>query len=159
MSERANELAQQFTAANDELIDVIANASEAQLQAICPADGWPVLLTARHVALSYRVVGSWIRKIAAGQEVTTTRAQIDEGNAQHAATFPHPDRDEVLGMLRENAAKTAEMIRGLSDEQLHASAPFGPNGGRPLTTDQVIRHVLLHHIREHLPDIQAALRS
>jgi uncharacterized damage-inducible protein DinB len=159
MSERASELAQQFTAANDELIGVLTGANEAQLQAICPADGWPVLLTARHVALSYRVVGSWIRKVANGQEVTTSRAQIDEGNAQHAATYPQPDRDEVLGMLRDNAAKTAEMIHGFTDEQLAASAPFAPGDGRPLSADQVIRHVLLHHVQEHLPDIQAALRS
>jgi hypothetical protein len=159
MSDRANTLADQFAAANTELVDMLAAATPAQLAAQCAGEQWPVLLTARHVALSYRVVGSWIRKVADGQAVTTTRAQIDEGNAQHAAQFPMPERDEVLTMLRDNAAKTAGMIRGFSDAQLATGAALAPAEGRTLTADQAIRHVLIKHIQDHLPAIRDAIAS
>jgi hypothetical protein len=158
MSERAQQLAQQFTLTNEALLTTLANASDAQLAALCPAEHWPVLVTARHVAVSYRVVGSWVRKVAAGQEVPITRAQIDAGNAQ-LATEPTPTRDEVLELLRANAAKTAELIRGLTDEQLAASAAVNPSEGRVLTADQVVRYVLIHHVQEHLTGIQAAINS
>jgi hypothetical protein len=159
MSERATTLADQFAAASDELLNVLEAATPAQLAAQCADEHWPVLLTARHVAISYRVVGSWVRKLADGQAVATTRAQIDEGNAQHAAQFPTPDRDEVLTLLRDNAAKTTAMIRGLSDEQLATGAAMGPAEGRTLTADQAIRHVLIQHIKDHLPGIRDAIAS
>lgn len=159
MSERANALADQFAAANAELVNLLESATPAQLATTCAGEHWPVLLTARHVAISYRVVGSWIRKVANGQEVPVTRDQIDEGNAQHAAQFPAPDRDEVLTLLRDNAAKTTEMIRGLSDEQLATGAAMGPAEGHTLTADQAIRHVLLKHIKDHLSGIRDAIAS
>lgn len=158
MSERAQQLAEQFSTANDAVITILAGATDAQLATICPGENWPVLGTARHLAVSYRVVGGWIRKVANGQEVTITRAQIDAGNAQLATEAPLT-RAEALEMLRANGAKTAEMIAGLTADQLATSAPFAPSEGHTLTADQVVRHVLLHHVQEHLTSIQAALQG
>ena len=156
MSDRATELANRFTIANDELVNVIANATDAQLQATCPGETWPVLVTARHVAISFRVVGSWIRHVAKGEDVVATRAQIDEGNALHAQASATFTRDEVLVLLRENGAKVAETIRNLTDEQLATSAVMAPAQGNRLTADQVVKHVLIKHITDHLMGIRAA---
>ena len=157
MSERAIELANRFTTANDELIGIIRGASDAELQTICPGEQWSVLVTARHVAISYRVVGSWIRRVANGEEVPITRRQIDEGNALHAQEFATTSREEVLMLLRDNGIKAADTIRNLSDEQLGTSATMGPADGDRLTAEQVTRDVLIHHVAEHTADIQAAL--
>ena len=157
MSERATELADLFTMANDELIGIIQQASDAQLQVVCPGEQWSVLVTARHVSVSYRVVGSWIRRVANGEDVPTTRRQIDEGNALHAQENAMTTREEVLTLLRENGSKAADIIRNLSDEQLAASAVMGPANGNRLTALQVIRDVLLAHIRDHVTDIRAAM--
>ena len=157
MSDRATELANRFSIANDELVGVIANATDAQLQAPCPGETWSVLVTARHVAISYRVVASWIRHVAKGEDVTATRAQIDEGNALHAQASATFTRDEVLMMLRENGAKAAETIRNLTDEQLATAAVMAPAEGNRLTADQVVKHVLIKHITDHLMGIREAL--
>jgi DinB superfamily len=157
MSERANGLADLFTTANDELIGIIQGASDAQLQVVCPGEQWSVLVTARHVSISYRVVGSWIRHVANGEDVVATRRQIDEGNALHAQEHAMTTREEVLTLLRENGMKAADIIRNLSDEQLATSAAMGPDNGNRLTALQVIRDVLLAHIKEHVADIRAAM--
>jgi hypothetical protein len=157
MSERANELANRFTTANDGLVGIMQGASDAELQTICPGEQWSVLVTARHVAISYRVVGSWIRRVANGEEILVTRRQIDEGNALHAREFVTTSREEVLTLLRDNGIKAADTIRNLSDEQLDTSATMGPSNGARLTAEQVIRDALMHHVAEHTADIQAAL--
>jgi uncharacterized damage-inducible protein DinB len=157
MSERATELANRFTAANDELIGIVREAGDAELQTICPGEQWSVLVTARHVAISYRVVGSWIRRVAIGEDVPTTRRQIDEGNALHAQEFATTTREEVLTLLRDNGTRAADTIRTLSDEQLGTSAAMGPANGDRLTAEQVIWDVLIHHVADHTADIQAAL--
>jgi hypothetical protein len=157
MSERAGELADRFTTANDELTGIIQGASDDQLQVICPGEQWSILVTARHVAVSYRVVGSWIRRVANGEDVPTTRHQIDEGNALHAQENALTTREEVLTMLRENGRKAADTIRNLSDEQLATSAVMGPADGVRITALQVIRNVLITHIRDHVADIRAAM--
>ncbi len=160
MSERAAELANRFTTANDALIGVIQGATDAQLQTICPGEQWSVLLTARHVAISYRVVGSWIRRLARGEAVPTTRQQIDEGNALHAQEFAATvTRDEVLTLLRDNGAKIADTIRNLTDEQLQTGAVMGPAENQELSAEHAIRAVLLHHIRDHLADIRQTIAA
>jgi DinB superfamily len=157
MSQRAIELANRFPTANAELIGVIRGATDAELQRICPGEQWSVLVTARHVAISYRVVASWIRRVANGEEVSVTRQQIDEGNALHAQEFATTSREEVLTLLRDNGLKAADTIRNLSDEQLGTSAVMGPENGDRLTAQRVTQEVLINHVAEHTADIQAAL--
>lgn len=156
MSDKATALADELARAAAEFAAIVAGATEAQLATICPNDGWPVVLTAYHVAVAYRVNTSWVRRLAAGEAVTATPEQIEAGNAQMVAAQTTHTREEVLGLLRENGDRLIALIRGLSDEQLALSAPFGP-AGRELTTRQVIRHVVLHHVAEHVADIRAAL--
>jgi hypothetical protein len=157
MSERAIELANHFTTANDELIGIIRGASDAELQTICPGEQWSVLVTARHVAISYRVVGSWIRRVANGEDVLVSRRQIDEGNALHAQEFATTTREEVLTLRHDNGGKAADTIRSLSEEQLGTSAAMGPADGDRLTAEQVTWDVLIHHVVDHTADIRAAL--
>ncbi len=157
MSERVQQLAQQFQDANAAFTKMIADATPEHLQRVVPDEGWSVIAIARHVAMGYRVNASWIRRVAAGEAITVTRAEIDQANAGTAEANSQTTRDEVLQQLAENGKKAFDIISGLSDEQLHTSAPFGPNGGQPITASQVIRHVLLHHIEEHSAHVQAAL--
>jgi uncharacterized damage-inducible protein DinB len=154
MSERATVLADRFAAANAQLMQLLTNATDAQLTRIVPEEGWSVLMVAHHVALSYRVAGSWARHAAAGEAVPTTRAQIDAGNAHMSADATPLTRENVLAELRDNGARTEAMVRGFSDEQLARSAVMMPADGREMTVEQVIKHILLHHIKEHTPHLR-----
>lgn len=157
MSEQAVALADQLTSVANEFAEILRTATDEQVTRTCPGDGWPVLLTAYHVAGAYRVNASWIRRLAAGETIAATRAQIDAGNAQMAQDTTVHTRAEVLTLLQDNFARLVETIRNLSDEQLKTSATFGPSGGQELTVKQVIRHVVIAHVNEHLADVRAAL--
>lgn len=159
MSERSQVLADRFATANAELQRLIAEASDAQLARSTQEEGWSALVVAHHIALSYRVVGSWIKRVAAGQTIPTTRAQIDEGNAQMAQDATPFTRADALTLLRDNGARTETLIRDLSDEQLAATATMMPAEGRQMTTEQVIKHVLLHHIKEHSLSLRPLLSA
>lgn len=154
MSERATVLADRFAAANAQLMQLLTDATDEQLARIVPEEGWSVLMVAHHVALSYRVAGSWVRHAAAGEAVPTTRAQIDEGNAHMARDATPLTRATVVAELRDNGARTEAMIRGFTDEQLASSAVMMPAEGREMTTEAVIKHILLHHIKEHTPHLR-----
>jgi hypothetical protein len=159
MSERAQQLAQQFQEASAAFAQMISDATPEQLQRIVPEEGWKVIAIAQHVAVSYRVNANWIRRVAAGEAVAATRAQIDQSNADTAEENSRVTKDEVLQRLTDYGKKAYDVISGLSDEQLHTSGSFGPDGGDPLTASQVIRYVLLHHIEEHSAHVQAALTA
>ncbi|MBA3824098.1 MAG: DinB family protein [Ktedonobacterales bacterium] len=154
MSERATVLADRFAAANAQLMQLLTDATDAQLTHIVPEEGWSVLMVAHHVALSYRVAGSWVRHAAAGEAVPTTRAQIDAGNAHMAEDATPLTRASVLAELRDNGARAEDMIRGFSDDQLATAAVMMPAEGREMTAEQVIKHILLHHIKEHTPHLR-----
>ncbi len=159
MSERATVLADRFAAANAQLMQLLSDATEDQLAHTVAQEHWSVLMVAHHVALSYRVAGSWVRHAAAGEAVPTTRAQIDAGNAVMAQDATPLTREAVLTELREGGARAEAMIRGFSDEQLATSAVMMPAEGREMTAEAVIKHILLHHLKEHTPHIRAALEG
>ena len=157
MSERANVLADRFAAANAQLMQLLADASDAQLAAIVADEGWSVLMVAHHVALSYRVAGGWVKRATAGEAVSTTREQIDQGNAQMAQDTMPLTREIVLAQLRDNGTRTETMIRGLSDAQLATSAVMMPADGYEMTAEQVIKHILLRHVKEHSQHVRPLL--
>jgi len=155
MSERAAALAAEFERVNNELIATVEGLSDAQWRTTCAAEGWPVGVTAHHVAVSHGPVAGLAMLIANGQPLPgITPAQIDAGNAQHAREHANCTRAETVALLRNEGARAAGLVRGLSDEQLDRTAPFF--GGAPWSAADVVQRILIGHPQSHLASIQQA---
>ena len=63
---------------------------------------------------------------------------------------------ETVALLEVNGVVLAEALRGLSDEELDRTAPFGPAGGRRLPTVDLAA-VAARHTREHLAHARGAV--
>lgn len=81
-------------------------------------------------------------------------AELDAANARHAAVNPSPDQAATAELIRDNAARAAELIRGLSDEQLARPGQGALSGW---TAEQLIRRVLIGHASWHEGSIRATL--
>ena len=76
MSQRAQTLVQRFNAANAELISYIEGCTEQELDRVTADEGWPVRVTAHHLAVSHEPVADLAQLLASGQPLpsfTTAR--------------------------------------------------------------------------------------
>jgi hypothetical protein len=153
-SARAEELARQFEQVNDEVIAFVEACDDAAWKATCADDERTVGAVAQHIADGHRGVTQWVSTLAAGQPVTVTMDQIHSANAQAAAIYGGRSQSEVADSLRRRGAAAAARVRGLSDEDLARSAPFGPGGGMPLSAEMIIVRAMLGHPRGHLESMR-----
>src|SRR5687767_14990539 len=101
MSERAANLADQFERINAALIATVEACSDADWQGVCAGEGWPVGVTAHHVALSYPAFRGFIQGIATGADLPPiTGEMLDASNAKHAIEAANYTRTETLELLR-----------------------------------------------------------
>ncbi len=87
--------------------------------------------------------------MAAGAGVVETGDDIDRANAEHALRAVAVGPGETVVLLQENGRRLEGLLRGLSDEQLERTAPFGPAGGHVFSTMD-LAPVTARHTREHL---------
>jgi DinB family protein len=160
MSARAQELATRFTEANDAVLAVAEGCSPAQWLAHCVQENCTVAALTRHIAGAHRVIAGWTQTMANGEAPPpVTGETIDKSNAANNEKHAHADQAEALAALRRYGAAAAEMVRGLSDEQLARSEPAPNLGGAELTTAAFIENVLIGHPQTHLLSIRAAIRG
>ncbi len=69
------------------------------------------------------------------------------------------DKATAIALVRENAAKAATVVRGLTDEQMDRVAPTELHWGAPLTVQFFLEHHPIAHPYMHLESIRAALGS
>lgn len=157
MNREADALARQFEQVARAARAGIASISGAGWGAICPADGWPVGVTACQIADVHRdIVGAIERLAGISQSSSFGRADFDTANAQHAQEHVALGKDAVLRTFSENAAFTAAIIRRLSAEQLDRSREVVP-GGPVLSVRDLIRQAAIGHITQHMESIRATL--
>ena len=159
MSRPAEALAQEFAAANDELIALLEQASPEQWRMRTADEGElrPVAVIAHHVALAHPRIARRVEAIAHGQPVPARHPELcDARNAQHARDNPDPDQRATLDLLRQSGTAVAALIAGFSDAELERTASEDP--GAPLmTTAEVIEQRQIGHVRSHLATIKTAL--
>jgi hypothetical protein len=154
----AQALAHQFEEAVQTLGALLERCSVEQWRTICPEEGWTVGVTAHHVAGSFRFISGLIEALAVGNPLPeVTEAGIDEGNARHAVKFADCDQGETIAGLRVKGAAAAQLIAGLSDEQLENAAPFALRSGRVTSVRRIIERMLIGHVESHRADIEAAI--
>jgi uncharacterized damage-inducible protein DinB len=148
-------LAQRLEQANGELIAAVERCSGEQWRARCEREGWSVNVTAHHVAVTHEVLSRFTEMMANGQPMPdVTREMIDQANAEHAKQNADCTKEETTEMLRSSGASAANVVRGLSDEQLQRSARVL---GAQVTAEQFIENVLIGHPTGHLQSIRAAV--
>jgi len=156
MGERANALADAGQKAFDEFTATVEGLSDAQWRATCAGEGWTAAVTARHIAQAPPFTLDLAQTVANGQPLPPiTFAMRDQMNAQHAQEHADCSKEEVLGIIRQNAPTVVTAIRGFSDQQLDRSAHFAAMG-RDMTAQQVIEMIVIGHVQQHLGSIKAA---
>jgi hypothetical protein len=157
-SDRANALADDFSAANAEAMDFVRRCTSAEWSVTVPGEEWPVGVVLHHVAVGHGHGVRWLHEMAAGEGVTDTAEGIDGENAAHALRMAAVGQDETLALLEQNGTRLEAALRALSEEELDRSAPFGPAGGRAMPTE-ALAAVAARHTRDHLAHALGAISS
>jgi DinB family protein len=153
MGARAEQLATKFEQSCRDLNTLVEGLSEADWKKSTTAEKWPVAVVAHHVAGSHAGISGLVERIAKGQPLPgLTMDMIHAGNAKHAQEFANVSKAETLALLKDNGAKAAATVRGLSDAELDRSADLF---GKPMTTAQAIEGIMINHVHEHLGSIKA----
>jgi uncharacterized damage-inducible protein DinB len=155
MSQRAEALAKQFEQANNEFTTAIEHCPETAWASNCQSEGWPVSVTAHHVAEGTAAISGLVQMAAAGQALPPlTPEMLDQGNSEHAQKFANCTKQECLDLSRRNGESAAAMVRGLSDEQLDRT---GTLFGGSMSSQQMIENILIGHVQGHLQSIRGAV--
>jgi hypothetical protein len=154
VAQRSEEFAKRFEQVNSEFTRAVESSSDGQWRAVCKDEGRAVGVTAHHVAVSHVGISGLVGAIAAGAAMPPlTMDNINEGNAAHAAEHANCRKEETAKLLRENGVAAAQMVRGLSDDQLDKAGSFV---GQEMTAGQAIENVLIGHVSGHLASLKAA---
>jgi hypothetical protein len=158
MSARAEALAKRFEEQNATVIASVQNMSDADWSAPAAADDpRPRGVVAHHVAMSYQPTFGLLQAIASGQGAPpVTWDMIHAGNAQHAEGAANVTRDETVAALREHGQQVATALRGLSDDQLDATARIPLMGDHDISAEQIGDFLVVGHIDMHAASIKGA---
>ena len=157
MAERAERLARRFEGVVEQLLAIAGRCSDAQLRAVCAAEGQTIGATLHHVARWFPPELERIERLAADQELPhLDAAMIDQENAREAGRDAASARDAAIALLRGNAALVASAIRSLDDAQLDRIGQY-LQGGTVGPVHLLIERVLIAHPQEHLESIRATL--
>jgi len=155
-SERATVLADDFAAANADALAFALGCTEGEWALNVPGEGWSIGVVLHHIAEGHAHGARWLEGMARGEGVAETAEDIDRVNAAHAVRAEAVGRAETMALLEVNGNLLEEALRGLSDEDLDRTAPFGPAGGRQLPTGDLAA-VAARHTREHLAHARDAV--
>jgi hypothetical protein len=153
---RADEQAAEVEAVGDELAAFCRSCTPEEWVTIVPGEGWPVGVVCFHAANGNDGVVGWMQTMLEVGELTITPDDLDAGNAEMAAEHAGVTVDEAADLAIAASRRAATYLRGLTDAQLEATAPFGPAGGAVLSVAALAENVP-RHPRSHLASAQAAV--
>ncbi len=155
MATKAEELAAQFEQASKDFEARIQALSDEQWRAKTPEEGWTVAATAHHAAGGAEPISMMVRAAAGmGEMPPITPDMLNELNAAHAKEFANVSREDTLEVLRNTTGPAADVVRGLTDEQLtrRATLPLGME----LSAREIVEMVLIGHLQGHAASIGSA---
>ncbi len=157
-SARAEALADRVEQGARELIAAVEAMSDENWGQDCPGEQRSVGTLVHHVGTAYLAERDLVSALAQGEDLSgLTWEMVDKGNAQHAGEHAHCTKEEALNLVRRNSASAAEVVRGLSDEQLDRTVRLRLHWEAPLTVQYVIEQHPVAHPYVHLESIRAAL--
>src|SRR3954451_8051176 len=151
MTQKAIALTERFENAYADLIAAVEACSDADWQRVCTDEGWSVGVTAHHVASTAVPISSIVQAVATGaQAPAITPEMLDANNAKHAHEAAGCTREETLALLRSGSAEAAQVLRGLTDDQLARTASLPLTGGNPISAEQMVEGAMIGHPTGHL---------
>jgi hypothetical protein len=147
------EIAERFEAANTEAIDYVLGPAPSCWQRYTESEGWPVGVTARHIALGHELMVSWAEAIKAHAPIPV--GDIDATNAEQAALGIVATPDQVAQALRHGGARVGAALRALDDDDLAGVADFGGQ----LLPAAGLAEAAVRHVHVHLASIKAATEA
>jgi len=154
MGAKSEALAKQYEAKVNEATAVLDTLSDADWKKTTGGETWTVGVVAHHVAGGHEGIAGIIKTVAGGQSIPNfTLDALHEMNAKHAHEFANVSKAETVALHKKNAAAAAAVVRGLSDEQLAKSGTV-LTGIPPMTVEQIVTNILIHHIDDHLGSIK-----
>jgi hypothetical protein len=154
MGAKGEAYAKQFEAKAQEAAAVLEKLSAADWKKVTEAEGWPVGVTAHHLAGAFEPVAGIITAIVSGQSLGDfSRGMLDEMNARHAKEQADCTKAETIALHKKGVAAAAAVVRGLSDDQL-AKSGIVFTDAPPMTAEQLVMGGLISHIDEHYGSIR-----
>jgi mycothiol maleylpyruvate isomerase-like protein len=159
MGAKAEALAKQFEAKAQEATAVLEKLSDAAWKKVTESEKWTVGVTAHHLAGAHEPIANIVKTIASGQSMPNfTLDMLHEANAKHAKEHAGCTKAETLALHKKGATAAATVVRGLSDDQLAASGTV--LAGMPaMSTEQVVKNILINHIDDHLSSIKKTISA
>lgn len=158
MSDRARNLADQFGAAQSELIDTVQSIPDDKWNLTCQNDERSVGVMAHHIGMSISGTFEAVRLAGTGQPVPPMSWEmINTMNANHAIEYANVTKDEALECIRTNGEHVQKEIAQLSDETLDREILLPLIGQDHVTVESVIQSLVIGHLHMHLPDIKATV--
>jgi hypothetical protein len=152
------ELADDFAAANAEVIAFARACSDGQWQTLVSGEEWAVGVVIHHIAEGYAQGLRWLSAMVRGEPVVDTTHDIDLRNVEHTDRQGDCTVPATVALLEANGAQTESALRHLSAENLAQTAPFGPAGGQELAAG-AFAAVCAGHARGHLAHARAAAQG
>lgn len=154
---KGQELAERFEKINNQFISTVEGYPDDKWQNTAEADGRQVNVVAHHVASSHSAIAGLVKAVASGGEVPQfTLDMINEGNAVHAAESTGVSKEETLELLRSGGQEAAQMLRGLTDDDLAKTASMPAFGDQPASAQMLAENILIHHPEGHLESIKGS---
>ena len=155
---RARQLADRLQAFNDEVMRIARGLGPEQWTRICRED-WPVGVTARHIAVGHYDIIEFVRMIVRDNRLPDfSEEEVRQAANEHARKHADCTQQEVLNLLRENAAALIDFVSGLRDDELVQRA-YLSLAGQNVSAENFIREVVLNSGGEHLESIKAAVKG
>lgn len=156
MSQRAKELSQRLQAFSKEVIDVVENLSEQHWHKVCAWEEWSLGVTARHIGAGHLNI-IWLAKmIINGEKLPDlTTDKIFAMANEHAREHADCTREEVLEILRQNAAALVDFVAGLKDDELDRKGYIAASEG-DVSVQQLIEFIIFQSAGQHLSNMKTA---
>jgi hypothetical protein len=155
--DRSGELANRFNILSQEFIKAIEGCTPTQMRATCAGEQCTVAALGAHVAIVHQLATDWVQRAASSLPLPpVTMADIDEANGRQFKRDAGRPKHEVLEALRTNGAQASRLVRGLSEHELD-QATYSALFQREVTTEYLIRNVLIADVEMHLASVKSAV--
>jgi hypothetical protein len=152
-------LAERLERGAEALAEFAATLTAAEWAMRLPGDGRKIGVVVHHVASVYPLEIQLALKVADRHRITgVTMGDVHTMNAKHAADFDAVDRAAAVDLLRRNSSAAADVIRGLTDEQLAHAERVSLYADAPVTCQFVLEDHAVRHSYHHLSGIRQALK-
>lgn len=147
----------QVEAAIDEAAATIEALDTAAWERTCETEGWPVGVTALHIALGLRRQASFIALARAGQAPFAFDWEETHALNARVAARGSPRKEAVRRELHKGRSRLLGLLSEMNEAQLRRVALTYQ--GHEFDVERIVRRIVLPHARGHLASIRAAIAA